>query len=761
MSHYLLFLFLFLNSCTNSKSNLKDFSSYEIVNSSIIIKSTEDAKMRLDLYSEDVVRVWIAPDGKLEKEPSYAVFDESFYFREYKVEDQDEYLQIVTKRLKIKVSKKNLKVDFYTVDDIPISLDQENLSGSDKNLTIKRKLELNEHFYGLGQDNKEYLGTLDRRGTVRTLWAGQEINSGKVTAEVPIPFFMSTNGYGLFFDNTYKTKIDLGFSSDKYYSWSAEGGEAIYYFMYGPSFKHILEKYTDLTGRPSLPPRWVFGYMQSKCTYRTWSEIDNVINTLKDKKFPFDSMVFDFDWAENFQNFKWNERWNGESPSKIKEYEAKDIKFILSQSGPMIRKDSSNYNDALSNDVFARDQKGNTVVAGYYFGDLLDFTASNIKNWLWSQIKPLYHTGIKGWWLDLNEPEGEPSDTKYKDGDAEKIHNVYGLLNTKTYYDMLTENKPDERVFLLSRTGFSGIQRYGATIWTGDIYSDYATFAAQIPALLNMGLSGLPMWSNDSGGFLTGYYKDNLEDHGKLYERWMQFSAFVPMPRAHHVGLSEPYAFGDSVEKSSREYLQLRYSLLPYIYSYASIMHKTGLPIVRPLILEYQDDTQVFNIKDEFLLGERILVAPVIQENVNSRWVYLPEGNWYDFYSSKKYIGKNWYEVEAPQNIIPIFIKSGSIIPRILGLMNTDQKWETLTLDVYPDVNSSFTMYWDDGKTNSSQFTEIYFKLENGILSVESNNDIFLPKYLNVIIHSEQSHEGHHISRRFGDTPFSIDLISQ
>ena len=253
------------------------------------------------------------------------------------------------------------------------------------------------------------------------------------------------------------------------------------------------------------------------------------------------------------------------------------------------------------------------------------------------------------------------------------------------------------------------------------------------------------MWSNDSGGFLEGYYKNNLEAHGRLYQRWLQFSAFVPIARAHHVGMAAPTDFGSDVEESSRHYLQMRYRLLPYLYSYAWSAHLNGAPMIRPLIFEYQSDPKVVNIKDEFLFGSEILVAPVLTEDTTSRSVYLPEGKWFGYEDGREYAGGKFYEVAAPFQRIPLFVKSGAIIPMAPPMLSTDEKpWDPVTFDVYPDGESTFVLYSDDGKTMAfervSGFTEtrIQSSLINAkteILTIKANNDKFVPQTYVVQLH--------------------------
>jgi hypothetical protein len=259
---------------------------------------------------------------------------------------------------------------------------------------------------------------------------------------------------------------------------------------------------------------------------------------------------------------------------------------------------------------------------------------------------------------------------------------------------------PDQRPFVLTRCGPAGLQRHHAAVWTGDITSDYATLRSHPPEMLNSGLSGFTWWTCDTGGFLAGYYKDDLFGaHARLYERWMQFSVFSPITRAHKAGIPQPYAFGAATEQGTRHYLALRYRLLPYIYTYAWEASRTGLPLVRPLALEFPDDPASLDAAgDEYLFGRELLVAPVLYEGVTNRAVYFPPGNWYDWDTGGEYTGGRTWVVAAPQNRIPVAVRGGAIIPLAPPLRNTAEKpWDPLTVEVYPSGQSSFSLYRDDG----------------------------------------------------------------
>jgi alpha-glucosidase len=577
--------------------------------------------------------------------------------------------------------------------------------------TLTDRLAPSERLLGLGQDNHNN-GRLDRRGVVRDLWAGQQISSGNVTAQYPVPFLLSTgrdgHAYGVFFDNVHRLQFDLGKTEPDLLRVDSDGGEIDFYVIDGPRLADVIERYTGLTGRPSLPPLWALGYWQSKCTYYDWDALDEAYGQLAARGFPVDVMVIDADWPEVITDYVWAKRWietgHGLSPGeKIAAYGKKGVRIVVSQSGPMVQQASPTFAPGWAMGVFATDGHGNPVECGYYGGKLLDFTHPRINEWLWPQTRRLNEQGVAGWWLDLDEPEGEPPQTHYYAGGPADIHNEYSLLCAISFEGVQLAVHPQQRPFILSRAGPAGFQRHHAAVWTGDIYSDYATYRAHPPEMLNSGLSGLVYWTCDTGGFLTGYYKDDqLGAHARLYERWMQFSAFSPITRAHKAGgAPEPYAFGPATEQGTRHYLQQRYRLLPYIYSYAWVASQKGLPIARPLALEFPDDAaSVATPGDEYLFGRELLVAPVLFEGQSNRKVYFPPGTWIDWDYGYEYAGGREWVVAAPQNRIPVAVRAGAIIPMAPDMRNTAEgPWDPLTLEIFPSGRSDFTLYSDDGIT--------------------------------------------------------------
>ena len=333
----------------------------------------------------------------------------------------------------------------------------------------------------------------------------------------------------------------------------------------------------------------------------------------------------------------------------------------------------------------------------------MDFTRPGMEPWLASQLRPLSKQGIDCWWLDLIEPEGEPASAVYYAGKSADIHNTVPLLNFRTYFDYQRSIDPIGRPVILGRAATAGTQRYSGIVWTGDINSDWPTFRAHIPEVQNSGLSGLPYWANDSGGFLSGFlHRDRCGTHAELYERWFEFTCFAPITRAHKSGPAEPYEYGPVVEATAKKYLQLRYRLLPYIYTVAHATATTGLPMVRPLILEYQNDPGSAMAKTEFMFGDDLLVAPVIWPGATNREVYFPPSNWISYDEGFETPGVTNLIVAAPHDRIPLFVRAGTILPTAPDMMYTGEKpWDPITLNVWPKGDSTGSLYEDDDHTTA------------------------------------------------------------
>lgn len=731
-------------------------SSYSVSNSDVTINTSGAGKLKISLAYSDVARIWVSPNGAFSKSASYAIENETWAAIPVTVNDKGSYVQILTSGMAVRVNKAPLGLSFYDASDTTPILQERSGGGVGLDQAVAAwVLNSDEHLFGGGGDNDICGGALDRRGTTRNLHTGMVLNTNcGPAANIPVSFYMSSghagHGYGLYYDNFYQGTLDLGKSNAAVQSWSAEGGDNVFYFFNGPSFHQILDRYTQLTGRPQMPPLWTLGYLQSKVWYTSWSDVDATLNPLRSANIPIDAMILDMPWMNCYMDYQWSSAFGGHatSVSKIAALKAAGT-HIMIINDPMIESAcSSTHADAVSKGVMAKCGSG-LCSAGWYSGDLVDPTASGMPAWLWdkSRVGGLYSDGVAAWWLDLSEPDQEPSNATYAGGPAAKVHNAYVNLWTKLYHDGQLSQNANDRVFILTRTGVAGMQKYGAAVWTGDIYPTYNVLAAHVPESQSVGLSGIPWWSQDTGGYQSPCYKNDCSAGGAqslLYQRWMQFSAFVPVMRAHGNIPNTPLSFNSSVQAVTTKYISLRYRLLPYIYSYAWQANQTGAPLQRALAFEYQDDTTGYAQKQEYLFGQELLVAPVTTEGATTQQVYFPAGTWFDYDDGTTYAGQKSATVPAPLEKIPVFVKSGSIIPMAPAMTYTGQKaWDPITLDVYPDGDSSFTLYQDDGHSlnfQAGQYTTTQISAhavaaKSVLITLAESNKQFSPKSWEFSIH--------------------------
>lgn len=739
---------------TLSELTIKSVNLTEAVAS---VATNGNCVIHITAVSPKTLEIWVDFDGEGLRNKSYSMESLPEGNTDICMMDKDEYYFISSGEAALRLYKERIRIVYVSGDDTSILCEGKEIGKSDDGAVyMYHKIADQEHFYGLGEDNDGYLGSLDRRGHTRDMITGQKINIGRVTADIPVTFYMSTgNGmpYGIFTDNSYPMYYDMGKENPEECYQKALGGDMIYYYFCGESFTDILNEYTNLTGKPPMPPLWTQGYIQCRCSYWNWEQVDELIETLQEKRIPLDCIVFDYDWAEYFNNYKWNKRWGGKSREKIAAYREQGIHFMASNSGPMLKKDSDTYESAVAAGVLALDSFGNTITCGHYGGELIDFSNPATKQWLRPQLERILDDGVESWWLDLTEPEGDPENTVYYDGERNKVHNIFSLLNTKTYTEITKNHCPEMRSFILTRTGTAGIQKYCTAIWSGDVYSDYKTFTAHIPEAMNTAMSGIPLWTSDAGGFISSssnaldnrnIYKNDVARHANLYERWVQFACFSPIMRVHHAGESAPYAFGELLTDSIAHYVRLRYRLLPYIYSYAYKTHLTGEPLIRPLVYAYPKDENVYDLTDEYLFGEELLIAPVHEEEQSERTVYLPEGTWYDFDYGYVYEGGRSYQIYAPQNRIPVFVRAGAVIPMSEQIYNSSElDNSTISVEIYPFGKRSFTLYADDGRSMDYEkgvftLTEISCEEQMGertVIRTNRSNDCFAADKMQLKMH--------------------------
>ena len=670
------------------------------------------ASLRIYVVSPKIIRVRLAPDGEFPEKRSYAVVKEVVERVEFSVEDKEGFIELSTPALRVRVEKRPCRVVFLDPSGEVVCADYKPPSWAPSQwegyrVRCLKKLFPDEHFYGFG----EKAGKLDKRRRRLVMWNYDSFDYKEDTDPLylNVPFFIALRkgrAYGILFDNSYRAVFDMGHSSEEYYSFEAEGGELDYYFIYGPSVKEVLEGYTELTGRMPLPQLWALGHQQCRYSYYPQSRVLEVARRYREERIPCDVIYLDIHYMDGYRVFTWNEERFPDPKGMCEELARMGFK-VVTIVDPGIKLDPryGPFREGVVNDYFCKYPNGDLYVGRVWPGlcAFPDFTKPEVRRWWGDLHKVLVEAGVAGIWNDMNEPSifATPTGTMdeevvHADGPHAKVHNVYALLEAQATYEGLLRLRPGRRPFVLTRAGFAGIQRYAAK-WTGDNRSNWLHLWLQIPMVLGLGLSGIPFAGSDVGGFVG-------RPTAELLVRWYQVEAFFPLCRNHQsIGTydHEPWMFGERAKRIIREVLRLRYRLLPYMYNLFYEHYVRGYPVVRPLLFEFEDDEETYDIDDEFMLGGWLLVAPVLREGARSREVYLPRGRWYDFWSDEVYEGPGYFAVEAPLEKVPVFVRAGAILPMWPDMLYVGERDpDPLYLHVYPGESaSSLTLYEDDGET--------------------------------------------------------------
>ena len=690
-------------------------TGYEQPSPETFVFSTDGSrKMLLHFCSPSVVKVYNSFDGEFSAEaPTPAVVSDAIASVSPVIAEEGGSWRISTGDIDVIVDKAPLRVSFSRPDGSSLLADATDAYSIDgSQISCTKVFDTDEHIFGLG----EKTGLLDRRGSFLTMW-----NSDKpcyCNHEDPlyksIPFFMSSKGYGIYFDNSYKSHFD--FRGSDTYTFGADGGEMIYYFIAGGSYKDVLGQYIKLTGRPVMPPRWSLGFSQCCGNYVNQNQAIDIATKFREIGFPCDIIYQDIGWTQRLQNFEWNGSYTDPEGMTSK---LKDMGFhvIVSQDPIVSQSNTAQWAEADSLDIFVKDDRtGKFYDMPWPWGGrcgLIDFSNPAAASW-WGdyQQKPI-DDGVAGFWTDMGEPAWSNEEVldrlhiQHYAGPHAKMHNLYGLYWDKVVTEEFEKRNPGKRLFQMTRSAFAGMQRYCFS-WTGDSGNDlgltysWDQFAYQIPVMLSASVSGVPFITGD----ITGYCGD-IPDYSaaaEIYIRWMQFGLFTPLSRAHHWGGTqvEPWKFGDEAVDCARKVVEIKYALMPYLYTCAREAYDTGTPIMRAMFLEFPDDPECARLDFQFMFGPSILVAPVVEEGARTRRLYLPEGEWYDWYTEELYEGGRYIETPAPLDKVPLFVRAGSIIPTVAARQYT---WENpdapLYVDVWPSSAGSFeyTLYEDDGES--------------------------------------------------------------
>jgi alpha-D-xyloside xylohydrolase len=669
-----------------------------------------DSAVRFRLYARDILRVDELPRGDAPEESSLVVIRNPSSAA-FTVREDDSTISLTSSNLRIRCTRVPLRIS--VLDSAGNPLLHEPVSGGVVRDGIRRgaRFSINPgwHFYGTGERGTP----VDKRGQ-----AFQSFNTqiGGYSTPLPtmnlnVPFLASSAGFALYFENTYEGRFDIGSADSSVLSYETSGGTMSYFLIAAPTVPLQLDRYTWLTGRQPLPPRWAFGYIQSKNRYADDSTARAIVRTMRQKRIPCDAIVLDLKWFKEMGDLSWNSESWPSPDSMMSDFLSQGIKTILITEPYMVDR-SRNFPEAVRAGYLARDSSGKPFVMDNWWScngcraGLIDITNPEARRWWWSLHPPFMGAHVAGLWTDLGEPERHPPGMMHWLGTAAKVHNIYNLLWAKTVFEGMREMCPDARVFNLTRSGYAGIQRYGVIPWSGDVSRSFGGLAIQIPMLLSAGLSGLAYHNSDIGGYAR------TPTSPELYIRWMQYGTFCPIARAHGAGEgtrgspTEPWMFGPEAERICREFISLRYRLLPYLYTLAWQNWSSGIPLARPLFFLDPTDPRLADEGGSYMLGDALLVSPVVEPSQREKRVYLPNGEWIDFWTDSLYRGGSNVTVPAPLERMPIFVKGGSIVPLAPLMAYSDERpLDTLALAIYPGTQSygSFTLYEDDGKTLAYQ----------------------------------------------------------
>lgn len=698
---------------------------------SVTISNTElikDASLKVEAVTDNIIRIHTIPNTPDYNDTSFALEDPLEVKGKFNISQYNSTITASTNTITLKI-KTTLEIDIYDKDGYLLCSDCEPANDEldeytkaeieqvkqeghmpdtfDDNIKYKvtKKIFGDEAFYGLGDKT----GFLNKRGYEYIMWNSDNPEPHVENATFralykSIPFFIvhrSKGTYGIFLDNTYKSHFDLGFSDAGSYSFSVTDGELNYYFIYGESIKEVIKSYTSLTGRSPLPQLWTLGYHQSRWSYMSAKEVLELVDNFENYDIPCDAIHLDIDYMDKFKVFT-NDKERFPSLKELSDsLNNHGIKLVTIIDPGVKAEDGYNiYDEGIKYNHFARSKDGTVYHNVVWPGDAVfpNFTSSNTREWWGNNIKYLTDNNISGIWNDMNEPASFkgalPDDVVFAGDDKERlhkeVHNVYGHLMAKATYEGLKKNS-QKRPFVITRACYSGSQKY-TTAWTGDNQSIWTHLKLAIPQLLNLGLSGMPFAGVDIGGFGSNTTPE-------LLSRWIEACCFSPLFRNHSAKLThrqEPWAFDETTLNIYRKYVKLHYKFIPYLYDLCYEESLTGLPILRPLIMEYEDDKNVINCNDEYLVGSSILVAPITDQGATVRSVYLPKGVWVDYNSGKRINGNRYILYKAPVDVCPIFIKGGSILPVYPDIPNlAPENTRKLIVEFYPSDDT-------DNKTNES-----------------------------------------------------------
>jgi alpha-glucosidase (family GH31 glycosyl hydrolase) len=683
-----------------------DFKAYSLENNQLII-NTDLFIYTLDLYDNNLIKIDFQKDSNLSASQKLSVLNKQKNIK-FGVTDSDTNLVILNNDINVTINKNPVSFTIVRLADTII-----------KNLTI------NSNFgwhYEFNSESRIYGGgsftyKLDKNSTYMFLYNSANFGYPTVSpytnynypksapfSSWNIPFFVSSELYSVYFDSPGNSSIDFGkYSKGKveYYSYSSP---LAVYINIGDTFEELVTNFNLLTGRMPVPAYWSLGFLQSNFVYSSQNDIIRILPLYQQYKIPCEAIMLDYFWMggpEKIGEFDWDYENNFKRPNELLDSMKKYNMKCLLISHSYLTLESKNFQNFYDKNLLATHSDGKPYILegfrSYPFG-FIDLFNPSADEEFWKLFKAKYDEGIAGWWNDLSEPEMHPQYLYHYGGfSAFEIHNLYPYKWSEILFEKFSDYKPNERLVHFSRGGTTGMQKFGTICWTGDVLSSYGGLQMQIPIMLGLGINGIILVGSDVGGFYA------IHKNSQLYTRWLQFACFSPILRPHGNGVQQPEPFNHDEPYRSicRNYIELRYKLLPYLYTLCYNATQTGRPIV--MQMDYFDIQNKFlqDKNTQYYFGKDFIIAPIL-DSVNTREVIFPEGIWYEFKNNKRYIGEQTINVDYDINDIPIFVRGGAIIPTTYSVLSTELfKYDYYKFLCYSDTaitESEGKMYVDNGR---------------------------------------------------------------
>ncbi|ELC8395001.1 glycoside hydrolase family 31 protein [Clostridium perfringens] len=686
---------------------LRVFKNYEINHNNIDIYFS-NMKITLTMFENDIVKVFIG--DKYEESISTNGVVDNLEKGEFIVEEDSNFVIIKGTKVLTFVDKNTTEISFKDLDGNIINEDFQPSFKDEKGNVYISKVNDCLAYYGLGEKG----GDLNKKGcyTENFNTDDPETDDDSITYYKTIPFYVALKEeatYGIFFDNSFRSYFDMGKEMGDRIFFGAIGGQIQYYFIPGENIKEVVKNYTALTGRMEMPPLWSLGYQQCRFSYFSQEEVRELVKTFEEKDIPLDVVYLDIDYMDGFRVMTFKTPNFDDAAGLIGDLKEKGIRTItIIDPGVKVDEEYDVFKRGKEGNHFTKKLDGEMFIGAVWPGDSAfpDFSNKDCREWWKSELKKfISEHGMDGIWNDMNEPCVFNNDHKTMletclhnsdNGVIEhkEFHNRYGFEMSRCSKEAQEELHPNERGFSMTRATYAGGQRY-SSVWTGDNMSLWSQMRMSISMNANLGISGFSFVGNDVSGF-------GLDSSEELFIRWMEMGPFIPIFRNHsnmYTRRQEPWAFGPRAEKIAKKSIELRYELLPYIYDLYYISHKEGLPIFRPMIMEYEKDMNLLNIREQFMLGENMIVAPVLYEGERSKTVYLPKGSWFNYFTMEKLQGGKWYKLPCELDEILVFVKEGAIIPTYnKKFRNVKERPNNILLKVFGENAKGFH-YNDDGHT--------------------------------------------------------------